>query len=89
MPNKDSKDTLRAQLTAKTEESEGPKEHIKESAEERARKPYQFLMINILREYLALEMNVQAPFPIDSERIFDDFGKPRSCGLHCVVGNHH
>ncbi|KAK9829481.1 hypothetical protein WJX72_006121 [[Myrmecia] bisecta] len=38
-----------------------------------AKKPYQFLWIHILREYLALEFRVPTPFPFDQERIFDDF----------------
>ena len=42
--------------------------------EQFAQKPYQFLLVSRLREYLALEFNVQAPFPVDPERIYDDFG---------------
>ena len=52
-----------------------PVEHIKESVEERVLKPYQFLLVSVLREYLALEMAVQTPFPYDVERIYDDFGE--------------
>ncbi len=29
--------------------------------------------ISVLREYLALEMKVNTPFPWDAERIYDDF----------------
>lgn len=54
--------------------AEQPVEHQKESVEEKALKPYQFLMVNVLREYLALEMAVQTPFPYDVERVYDDFG---------------
>ena len=50
---------------------EVPKESRKEQI---AQKPYQFLLVSRLREYLALEFNVQAPFPVDPERIYDDFG---------------
>lgn len=39
-----------------------------------AKKPYQFLNVGLLREYLALEFDVQAPFPLDQERLYDDFG---------------
>ena len=39
-----------------------------------ARKPYQFLHVNVLREYLAMELRVDTPFPFDPERAFDDFG---------------
>ncbi|KAG2435630.1 hypothetical protein HXX76_006833 [Chlamydomonas incerta] len=39
-----------------------------------ARKPYQFLLVSILREYLALELKVpNLPFEFDPERVFDDF----------------
>ncbi len=39
-----------------------------------ARKPYQFLLVGVLREYLALELRVpNMPFPFDPERIYDDF----------------
>ena len=39
-----------------------------------ARKPYQFLHVNVLREYLAMELRVDTPFPFDPERAYDDFG---------------
>jgi 5'-3' exoribonuclease 2 len=36
--------------------------------------PYQFLHLNVLREYLELELkSVQLPFPADLERFIDDF----------------
>ncbi|KAK2079216.1 hypothetical protein QBZ16_002907 [Prototheca wickerhamii] len=37
------------------------------------KKPYQFAMINVLREYLVLELSVPTPFHLDRERLFDDF----------------
>ena len=67
--------TLEQMLAKKQAENEQPSEHIKESAEERALKPYQFLLVNVLREYLALELHVQTPFPFDMERVYDDFGE--------------
>ena len=41
-----------------------------------AKKPYQFLWVSILREYLAFEFKPDAPlsFPWDQERVYDDFG---------------
>lgn len=38
-----------------------------------AKKPYQFLLVNVLREYLAKELSVEVPFPLDKERLYDDF----------------
>jgi 5'-3' exoribonuclease 2 len=38
-----------------------------------AKKPYQFLMVNVLREYLERELSVPAPFTVDKERLYDDF----------------
>ena len=38
------------------------------------KKPYQFLMVNLLREYLGLEFKIpRLPFPFDRERVLDDF----------------
>lgn len=51
-----------------------PVQHSKPDKEEIARKPYQFLLVNVLREYLAFEMRSQLPFPWDPERVYDDFG---------------
>ena len=52
------------------------------------RKPFQFLMVNVLREYLEREFRAPTPFPFDKERIYDDFG---GCGVRegrcvCVWG---
>lgn len=45
-----------------------------EDKPEVAKKPYQFLKINILREYLAVEFgDLQLPFGMDAERVIDDF----------------
>ena len=46
-----------------------------------ARKPYQLLSVAVLREYLALDLQpvsvgghrVELPFPLDYERLYDDF----------------
>lgn len=39
-----------------------------------ARKPFQFLSVSLLREYLALEFRIpHLPFPFDRERVLDDF----------------
>lgn len=38
------------------------------------RKPFQFLSVVLLREYLALEFRIpHLPFPFDKERVLDDF----------------
>lgn len=51
---------------------------IPAAARQIAKKPYQFLLISALREYLTLEFEppVPLPFPYDPERIVDDFGEP-------------
>ncbi|RMZ55310.1 hypothetical protein APUTEX25_003448, partial [Auxenochlorella protothecoides] len=41
--------------------------------EEAARKPFQFLLVSALREYLALDLGVPTPWPLDRERLYDDF----------------
>ena len=68
----------KAQMYARNDASapvlvEAQKEEHKEQI---AKKPYQFLLVSRLREYLALEFDMHAPFPIDPERIYDDFGAP-------------
>ncbi len=45
-------------------------------AQQVAKKPYQFLLVGVLREYLQRDLHVPTPFPFDKERIFDDFGEP-------------
>ena len=71
-PQRDNKGPDFHSMTARNNPSnpvpvEGPKPEI-------ARKPYQFLHVNVLREYLAMELAVQTPFPFDPERAYDDFG---------------
>ena len=52
-----------------------------------ARKPYQFLMIPVLREYIALEFAPERPLPFayDLERVVDDFGAPIVGHRTCVA----
>ena len=74
----------RAQMFSRNDASapvpvEAPQEDRKEQI---AQKPYQFLLVSRLREYLALEFNVQAPFPVDPERIYDDFGTLLAPSVH-------
>ena len=68
----------KAQMFARNDASAPmPVEVQKEEHKEQiAKKPYQFLLVSRLREYLALEFNMHAPFAIDPERIYDDFGAP-------------
>ncbi|KAG1677357.1 hypothetical protein FOA52_010736 [Chlamydomonas sp. UWO 241] len=69
--NNDPKSQVRAQFYSRDDPSK-PVEI--EQKPEIARKPYQMLQVNILREYLALEMRVpNLPFPFDLERVIDDF----------------
>ncbi|KIY97657.1 5'-3' exoribonuclease 2 [Monoraphidium neglectum] len=52
----------------------GQEAEEEEQKPEMVRKPFQFLMVNVLREYLALEYRIpRMPFPFDAERIYDDF----------------
>ena len=71
---------VRAAMLARNDPSAPlPVGALEASREVSARKPYQFLLVNVLREYLALEFAVDAPFPLDVERVFDDFGaRPRA-----------
>ena len=48
--------------------------------EEVARKPFQFLLVAVLREYLERDLRVPTPFPFDKERVFDDFGEAAAAG---------
>lgn len=66
---------IRAALTARNKPDDPlPVQHSKPDKEEIARKPYQFLLVNVLREYLAFELRTPLPFPYDPERVYDDFG---------------
>ncbi len=49
-----------------------------------AKKPYQFLHVGLLREYLALEFAVPTPFEWKQERIYDDFG---AVWVHATLSN--
>lgn len=52
-----------------------------------AKKPYQFLLISVLRDYLTLEFEPAAPLPFkyDPERIIDDFGALSICLLDSLL----
>ena len=85
MPNQnDSKAQLREQMLARND----PGAKVPVQKAEVARKPYQFLMIPTLREYLALEFQTEEPlpFPYDPERIIDDFGAPHCTALSPALG---
>ena len=63
----------RAQMVSRDDEGkEIPVEKV-----EIAKKPYQFLWVSILREYLAFEFKPEGPlsFEWDQERVYDDFGE--------------
>ena len=49
--------------------------HTATCPQEVAKKPYQFLLVGVLREYLQKDLFVPTPFPFDRERVFDDFGE--------------
>ncbi len=68
-PSQDNKPDVAAMLAAA-----GGDKPAEEEAVEVARKPFQFLSVVLLREYLALEFRIPGlPFPFDRERILDDF----------------
>ena len=74
MPNQnDSKDQIRQQMLARND----PAAQEPARKPEVARKPYQFLMIPVLREYITHEFVPERslPFAYDPERVIDDFGK--------------
>ncbi|KAL4452283.1 hypothetical protein ABPG75_007945 [Micractinium tetrahymenae] len=50
-----------------------PTAEVPVEKQEVAKKPYQFLLVNVLREYLERDLGVPTPFPLDKERVFDDF----------------
>ncbi len=70
----------RAQMVSRDDEGkEIPVEKV-----EVAKKPYQFLWVSILREYLAFEFKPEGPlsFEWDQERVYDDFGESSCCACH-------
>ena len=73
MPNQnDSKDQIRQQMLARNDPSAAEPAQKPQVA----RKPYQFLMIPVLREYITHEFAPERPLPFtyDLERVVDDFG---------------
>lgn len=66
----DNKPDVQSMLLAAGEKVEGAEDDTPEVM----RKPFQFLSVVLLREYLTLEFRVpHLPFPFDKERILDDF----------------
>ncbi|GIL52742.1 hypothetical protein Vafri_8538 [Volvox africanus] len=69
----DHKEQMRAQMFSRNDPN-APEPEKEEKKVQVARKPFQFLLVSVLREYLALELKVPGlPFPFDQERVFDDF----------------
>ncbi|GIL79892.1 hypothetical protein Vretimale_12518 [Volvox reticuliferus] len=69
----DHKEQMRAQMFSRNDPN-APEPVKEEKKVQVARKPFQFLLVSVLREYLALELKVPGlPFPFDQERVFDDF----------------
>lgn len=67
----DNKPDVQAMLLAAGEKVEGTAD---DDTPEVLRKPFQFLSVVLLREYLTLEFRIpHLPFPFDKERILDDF----------------
>ncbi|KAL4441265.1 hypothetical protein ABPG77_011502 [Micractinium sp. CCAP 211/92] len=66
---KDANMGLPAQMAARDDPTAEPPVEKQEVA----KKPYQFLLVNVLREYLERDLGVPTPFPLDKERLFDDF----------------
>lgn len=76
LPQKDGKQLLEqapAQLLARNDPN-APEPVQKNAKVDRAQKPYQFLLVSALREYLAFDLRVDTPFLWDIERVYDDFG---------------
>ncbi|KAI3438142.1 hypothetical protein D9Q98_000583 [Chlorella vulgaris] len=61
-----------AQMFQQGSLAEGSGQQEEDKAEV-AKKPYQFLWVSVLREYLERDLRVHTPFPWDKERVFDDF----------------
>ena len=74
VPNKDkpTKDSLLAQRAEAVKGKE--KGEADKLRQEIAKKPYQMVMINVLREYLLFDLGVpNCSFKMDVERIVDEF----------------
>mmetsp|Transcript_5938 Transcript_5938/g.21720 ORF Transcript_5938/g.21720 Transcript_5938/m.21720 type:complete len:1118 (-) Transcript_5938:1312-4665(-) len=76
--SKDNKPTKDSLLTQRAEAARGGNSKEQGEADklrqEIAKKPYQMVQINVLREYLLFELGVpNLPFKMDVERIVDDF----------------
>lgn len=81
-PNNQDKPSLqeeaRARMLARNDPSAQAPDQAAQQEEKKmqiAKKPYQFLLVSRLREYLALEFGMDAQFPMDVERVYDDFGE--------------
>jgi 5'-3' exoribonuclease 2 len=64
---------MQAQAEAQQQGGNAGNDDDEASKPQVAKKPYQFLMVNVLREYLERELSVPTPFPMDKERLYDDF----------------
>jgi len=84
MPNQnDSKDQIRQQMLARNDPAAAEPVHKPQVA----RKPYQFLLIPVLREYITHEFAPERPLPFayDLERVIDDFGAAKPGYVHIVL----
>jgi hypothetical protein len=75
--NVDQAAAIRAAVASRNN-SEAPIQFERENAVESAWKPYQFLLVDVLRDSLALEFRSPVPFLWDKERVLDDFGDPHT-----------
>ena len=83
MPNQnDSKDQIRQQMLARNDPAAAEPVHKPQVA----RKPYQFLLVPVLREYITHEFAPERPLPFayDLERVIDDFGVPLNGCVHLL-----
>ena len=81
-PNKNEAEAqLRAQLTARDD----PSAPVPVEKPQVAKKPFQYLWVDRLREYLAYEFKPERntpKFDYDAERAYDDFGELQSLQCH-------